>query len=229
MKQDYALMNNVDSKSQLVSSQYVEINRKSENALRVLFVGNSITRHAPKLDIGWPHDWGMAASKKENDYVHRVVSGLEEWYGDVSFCIAQAAVWERDYPKGQQLLETYYQPARDFQANWVVIRLGENVPKELLQNVEIKSYFEEMICFFASNPDAKVIVTNNFWPKDTLDVVLEEIAKEHGYLFCKLNDLPTDQRTMALGLFEHQGVAVHPSDYGMACIAERILSIIRMH
>ncbi len=31
-------------------------------AARVLFLGNSITLHAPKRDIGWTANWGMAAS-----------------------------------------------------------------------------------------------------------------------------------------------------------------------
>ena len=40
------------------------------NGTRVLFVGNSITKHAPKEEIGWFGDWGMAASEAENDYAH---------------------------------------------------------------------------------------------------------------------------------------------------------------
>ena len=32
-------------------------------------MGNSITRHGPKEEIGWPYDWGMAASAFEHQGV----------------------------------------------------------------------------------------------------------------------------------------------------------------
>lgn len=226
MNPDYGVMNNVSAENQLHSNRYVQIYSGVEDALKILFVGNSITRHAPKPEIGWNHDWGMAASAKEKDYVRRVVSGLKEQYGNISYCVAQAAIWEQDYTNGQELLQTYYQAARDFEADWVVIRLGENVPPTLREAVDIEPYYEEMVRFFASNPKAKVMITDNFWAKEAFDKKLEAIAKERGYLFCRLHDLSEDPRTMSLGLFEHRGVSLHPSDFGMECIAQRVLMTI---
>ena len=226
MKTNYAEQNNVESKNQLDSSRYVTKVIKDENALKVLFVGNSITLHAPKPEIGWNGNWGMAASQKEYDYVHRVVQGLEERFGQVNYCIAQGAAWERDYPKGKKILKQYYETARDFNADVVIIRIGENILNSMLQEMDCKPYFEGMIHFFASNPSAKVIVTDNFWRKELVDNTLKEIAEENGYSFCQLHDLQDDEKTMAIGQFEHKGVSIHPRDYGMECIAKRILKLL---
>ena len=43
---------------------------KENGSPRVLYVGNSITRHGPKPSIGWTNDCGMAASSVDKDYVH---------------------------------------------------------------------------------------------------------------------------------------------------------------
>jgi hypothetical protein len=33
----------------------------------ILFLGNSITRHGPRPDIGWSNNWGMAATALKQD------------------------------------------------------------------------------------------------------------------------------------------------------------------
>ena len=71
----------------------------------------------------------------------------------------------------------------------------------------------------------KVIITDMFWYTVYNDC-LREVCEEKGHTFCHLTDLENDERTMAKGLFEHQGVAGHPGDYGMQCIADRILEKI---
>lgn len=223
---NYAERNTVDSRNQMETNHFVTTVIKDESALRVIFIGNSITRHAPKPEIGWNHDWGMAASKMEYDYVHRVIAGLEKKFGQVSYCIAQVAEWEQNYLKGPELLETYYQEARDFQADLVIVRLGENVKSSMHEEINCRPYFEEMIQFFVSNPEAKVILTDNFWRKEALDNMIYEIAMEKNYVFCQLHDLQDDEKTMALGEYEHKGVSIHPSDHGMECIAGRILKCV---
>ena len=45
---------------------------------RVLFVGNSITLHGPRPQIGWTNNWGMAATARDRDYVHLLQKKIVE-------------------------------------------------------------------------------------------------------------------------------------------------------
>ena len=122
------LNNTVSSRNQLPESLYVTFeNLSSNNSKRILFIGNSITRHAPKPDIGWTLDCGMAASCKQKDYVHVVISSVLENDPDAGFCITQGAVWERDFDCD---LAKNFSSAQDFAADIIVYRLGENIPNE---------------------------------------------------------------------------------------------------
>ena len=66
----------------------------------------------------------------------------------------------------------------------------------------------------------KIILTTCFWASADRDDVIKQVASEQGYDLVDINC--TDEKEMALGQFEHQGVAAHPSDYGMEMIANRI-------
>ena len=72
LQDKYAQMgkNTVDSKGQLKETEIIKFDNPEGAGKRVMFVGNSITLHGVKPEIGWHGAWGMAASSKENDYCH---------------------------------------------------------------------------------------------------------------------------------------------------------------
>lgn len=220
-----AELNTVSAKNQLDEDKYVNL-WGDVDGIRVLFVGNSITRHAPAPSIGWYGDWGMAASTIENDYVHIVEKRLREMYGKVYCCIAQASKWENEYFNGSKILNRYYEKARAFNADIIIIRLGENIDREKSKSVPFESYYDEMVKFFKPRPVSRIIITNNFWRMDVSDSTIKRIAEKSGYTFCSLRGIEDDERTMAIGKFKHKGVSIHPSDYGMKCIADRIIDKI---
>lgn len=219
-----AAANTVKAEGQVDVNQYVSIfNRGGKK--RVLFFGNSITRHEPNASLGWHGDWGMAASSREKDFVHLIVAELDKKYGKVDYCIAQGSAWEFNYRNSTETLKKFYSEARDFDAEIIVIRIGENVTAAKHLEVSCKPAFAEAVDFLVGKSAEKVVITDMFWYSVYNDD-LREVCEEKGHTFCHLTDLENDERTMAKGLFEHPGVAGHPGDFGMQCIADRILAKI---
>lgn len=224
MNSKYGALNNVSAENQLANDKCVQIFQNSGDC-RILFVGNSITKHGPAPEIGWNGNWGMAASCEEKDYVHLVMKALDVQKTD--FCIAQCSAWECNYTEAETVLNEKFVYARDFDANIIVVRIGENI-KFKGDTAELKESFEKMISFFNKSGKAKVVLTNLFWKQIEINKIIEDVAMENNYTLCDISDLESDEKTMALGKFEHQGISVHPGDLGMECIAERILKCINL-
>jgi hypothetical protein len=218
---DDLLRNTVPSHGQVKDSDFVRFHYKNDSTLKLLFIGNSITLHGKAPDIGWYGEWGMAASAEEKDYVHLVMAGLEKRYGPVSFCLALLAEWERNYNK-EGILEPY-RSARMFEPDTSIVRIGENVNRDILEQYSYKDALTEMIRFFNPEKKAKVLVTDMFWKSEALDKPSEAAAREQGYEFVSIGDLGEDDAHKAVGLFEHSGVASHSGDLGIERIASRIL------
>ena len=86
--------NPVPAVNQIVKNILLDQN---DGDIRILFVGNSITRHGPKPDIGWERDCGMAASSPEHDYVHVFAAGYSKNHPGAVYGILQVADFERGF------------------------------------------------------------------------------------------------------------------------------------
>lgn len=216
------IKNDVPAEGQLKENDCVSFCLAENADIKILFLGNSITRHGKAENLGWHGDWGMAASRKENDYVHKLISRLQKDGKTVSYCVANMSEWERS--RDTVLLETRYGQAKQFGADIVIVRLGENAQLAEHLNAFIPCY-RNMVEFFAQEK-TKVILTDLFWEYEPFDRFVQEFAKEKGYAFVQLHDLGGRDDMKAVGKFSHQGVAVHPGDKGMAEIALRIYAKI---
>ena len=198
-----------------------------DGSKKILFIGNSITRHMPKADIGWEHDWGMAASAPEKDYVHQTVAILKERGLCVDFAFANFSRWEVNYWDDTVLEEC--DKFLQYQPDLIVIRIGENVwsraVRHKLEEIPLYPRFDSMVKAFAKG-GAKILLTDLFWPHEPIDEPIHRVAAENSYPLVQLGDLGELDENKAVGLFEHKGVAAHPGDLGMYRIAERIASKI---
>lgn len=216
------ITNDVPAVGQLKGSDCISFETTENADIKLLFLGNSITRHGKAENLGWCGDWGMAASSKENDYVHKLISKFCQKGIKVSVCIANLSDWERT--RNMDLLFTKYLSALRFNADYVIVRLGENAcPDKYLSEFEL--CYGELTDLFSRN-GAKIVLTDLFWEYEPFDNFVAELAKARGYAFAEIHDLGNDDEMKAIGKFSHNGVAVHPGDKGMAEIAERIFRVL---
>lgn len=222
-------VNTVPGENQLSSNNYLSYITCAHPRKKILIVGNSITRHNPKEDIGWFGDWGMAASCVENDYVHILHQGLTEYYGQVSTCVAQMSAWEvAEHSMKEQVLLESFKPATDFEPDIIILRIGENIAIDKTSVQELEKDFARLVSFLGGEREGvQVVVTGLFWPRPIRENVLKNMAEQKGYLYVPLDDLGLDESMTAMGLFEHAGVAGHPGDLGMRHIAERIMEKLK--
>ena len=213
------MVNTVPAENQMVNSDVLSFLGDSKAPLKILVLGNSITRHGPCEPIGWHFDWGMAASAPEKDFVHRLYDMLRENGKDVYMMIRQASHWERNFKKTDCLAE--YENEKAFGADLVIFRLGENVTKEDFP--ELKEATERLLTYVTPE-GASAILTTGFWKNSVRDRAVAEAAEALGYPCIDIAYF--DESMMAIGKFEHHGVSIHPGDEGMEMIARKIFECI---
>lgn len=219
--------NTVDAAAQLNQTDPVRSFNSEGKGKRVMFVGNSMTLHSKKADIGWYGEWGMAASSMENDYVHLLMSAIRKKDPDCAFCICQVAEWERQYKNGKSVHDLF-KKARDFNADMIVMRFVENCPKDDFDKQIFKTETVALLEYLDPSKKAKIIFTTGFWHHPA-DEGIDELAEEFNMPLIQLGDLGEREEMKAIGSFEHSGVANHPGDLGMKNIADRIFESLKKY
>lgn len=195
---------------------------------RILFLGNSVTLHGPAPAIGWHGDWGMAASRAENDYVHVCMRRIRAQAPDAAWRIGQLADWERAFWTDEEVLGDFA-ALRDWQPDVIFcVFLGANTPPETMQAHDFAEHYARMLRFFNPEGRAKVVVTDMFWANPEKDAAVRAAAEREGAALVPIGDLGATDEMLALSEYEHRGVGGHPGDRGMRAIAERLLAAAGM-
>ena len=202
------------------NSEHVFLFPKENSKIRILFVGNSITKHAPKPSIGWDRDCGMAASSVESDYVHRILKRIRERYDEnVSYAIAQVAEYERSFFEYGP--EYHYEAAKQFGADIILMFFGANVSKEYdTMEKPPKTFAEayEDLRNYLITPKSAVFHSMGYYVRPVLDDEKKTVAQKYGDLFLDITNIRS--------LPETHGLHNHPNDLGMQMIADRFLDAI---
>lgn len=192
---------------------------------RVMFLGNSVTLHAPKADIGWYGNWGMAASCRENDYVHQVMTALQTRYPHAAFCIAQGSVWETTL--AQCAYAAQFSQAKAFAADVIVSTLEANIPVDTFDAKLFCCELGRLHRYLArEDGSTRLIVASSMCRIPEKDAAIAAYAAEAHARYVPVGDIFADPENLAIGLFEHEGIQNHPSDVGMKKLAQRYLTAI---
>lgn len=202
----------------------------SASYAKVLFLGNSITKHGPKADLDWHGNWGMAATAEAKDYVHLVTAGLTAKQGKApEIFVNNIADFERTHTTYD--IATKLTASADFQANLIILAIGENVPA--LKTDEAKAAFKtaitQLLAKLQGSQKPTIIVRSSFWANTTKDEILKQCAEAAGATFVDISALSKDESNYARSErpYKHAGVANHPGDKGMQAIAAAILKAVK--
>ncbi|MES2596608.1 MAG: SGNH/GDSL hydrolase family protein [Verrucomicrobiota bacterium] len=200
-----------------------------ESFRKVLFLGNSITLHGPKADIGWTGNWGMAASAEGKDYVHLVTAGLTARSGAApETMVRNIADFERSHAGfdiAGKLME-----AIAFQADLIILAIGENVPalKTAAEQAALQEAVTKLLSALKADRKPVILVRSCFWQNKAKDEVLEKACAAVSGTWVDISTLSANEGNFARSErpIEHVGVANHPGDKGMAAIAAALLDAL---
>ncbi len=199
--------------------------RSTKGDFKVVIYGNSIALHGPKSDIGWTNNWGMAASAREKDFAHLVVSGLEKKHGaKAEFRIRNLAALERNFTTNIATVAEIRNDA-EWSPDYVVIAIGENSPNiDAANEAAYRKFLADIARPFAAlEKKPKIVLRSPFWQNAAKAKCTSQAAAEVGAAYVDAGHLGAKAENKAIGLFSHGGVANHPGDLGMRRLADLIL------
>jgi len=196
---------------------------------KVLFLGNSITKHGPKKDIDWSGNWGMAASAEANDYVHLVTKALTEKAGVApEVMVKNIADFERAY-SGYDIAAKL-KDAIEFKADLIILAIGENVPglKTAEDKTKLQASVTALLHALKGERKPTILVRSCFWANAAKDEALQQACTSVDGIYVNISSLSKDESNYGRSErpYKHAGVANHPGDKGMAAIAAALVKAL---
>lgn len=220
----------VEAQTSAQPSRDSELRIGKLRAGKVLFLGNSITLHGPAPAIGWNGNWGMAATAKEKDYVHLLLSRVAKAAGgEPKVMIKNIADFERklnDYKIQEEL-----KGELDFAADIIVIAIGENA--SALKSDEAKAQYEtafkNLLSELKQHGQPTIFVRGQFWPDADKDQIMKLACEAVGGTYVDISQLSQDEANYARAeqKIDHAGVAGHPGDKGMQALSNALWQAIQ--
>ena len=178
----------------------------------MLVIGDAISLCAPIPAQGWNHNWGMAATAEENDYVHRLVAELRKNSPELKLTVD--SIMYQDTMTGW----VHLIPCS---ADLIVIQLSENYQGGVSLE-EYQGAYEQMIDELCEN-GRKTVVCVGPWKNIQLEPVIRKAAENRNAIYVSLREIYADPANHAAAEGKFPKLGDMPGDRGMRKIAEAIL------
>ncbi len=176
---------------------------------KVVVLGNSIVQYGPDQSIGWNGNWGLAASRKENDFIHLLLQSLKAKKNDVAVRFKNIADFESGYLTFS--LSTL-DSLRD--ADMLIIKIAENVKSSQPSYRQFISKYDQLIRYLNPSGKAVKLIIDGFWKNEKVNNDIRSYAVQQKIALVSITDISSDSK--------NRGTAGHPNDRGMRMIAERV-------
>ncbi len=201
---------------------YARVVQTSPRVIRKMIVtGNSLTWHPPLANSDWNNNWGMAATSRDRDFAH-----LLQLY------IAQAQKVKPElvidnFPDRQVTDPDRHSKVAAMKADLYVIEIGDNLHHDEKYTEENlgKPYEEMLKAVKRANPDALIVCTSTWGGSSRKEPLMQAACGRQNVPFVRIDKFILDPKNRGT-TFKHSGVAWHPGDAGMKCIADALWKAI---
>ncbi len=218
-------MNNV----QMPLFDEIKHKASSNDTLKILIIGNSITSHGIANEIGWKHKSGMAASTENNDYVHLLLNQLSLAYPNKNITIRFSNYSELERSP-EKFAGKDWNKLINFKPNKLIFQLSDNITKE--SYIDFKKSSLELLNSF-TNTDIYVI--SPFFMSVENYNVSKDIALKAKATFIDITDLSNSTENKAINEKNYpadknswtvDGIGQHPGNKGMLNLSNEIFKTI---
>jgi hypothetical protein len=190
-----------------------------DEVFEFVFLGNSLTHHAPNPDLGWTGNYGMAASAIEHDYVHKFLSIVDTR----NAYVANMYPIEKDISQLTVVVDRVRPAIQN--SSTIVIQLGDNTNANKNEELNaLQASIEDLARL--RKPNQLLFCISTYWRSEVKDRIIKDSCEANGGNYVFIGDIFDYQSAEELPYFNHPGVNKHPKDTQMTLIAQRVYSAI---
>lgn len=182
-------------------------------------IGNSLTMHPPRPDIGWAGNWGMAASTQAKDFAHVAAAKLviPVVASNFSGLETDSATYIPHIPEVTGSITA---------STVVVVQLGDNVQPQIIPAFD--PAYGKLLDAVAAR--GQLICLSSWWEYAARDAVIKKQCEAHGGHYLYIGDIyrmAGNPDRLEKQWSASPVIDAHPHDWGMNKIAERIAAAVK--